>query len=102
MMSVEGYYFSENPGSGNHHFPCWTHEGYAVALLDVLPKEIECVLDITDLIDGGWTNAFDDLVEFQQAFAVMMVSKVGKSLIVNIKTRRRAAFAMMVRQARKC
>lgn len=68
MMSVEGYYFSDHPGAGNHHFPCWTHEGYAVALLEVLPMEIECVLDITDLIDGGWTNAFDDLVEFQQEF----------------------------------
>lgn len=68
MTSVEGYYFSDNPGAGNYHFPCWTHEGYAVALLEVLPKEIECVLDITDLIDGGWTNAFDDLVEFRQEF----------------------------------
>lgn len=68
MMSVEGYYFSDNPGGGNYHFPCWTDEGYAIALLEVLPKDVECVLDISDLIQGGWTNAFDDLVEFQQDF----------------------------------
>ncbi|MFS8077056.1 HEPN/Toprim-associated domain-containing protein [Serratia marcescens] len=68
MMSADGYYFSDNPGAGDYNFPCQTYEGYAIALLEVLPKNIECVLDISELIAGGWTNAFDDLVEFKQDF----------------------------------
>ncbi|TVT83975.1 HEPN/Toprim-associated domain-containing protein [Pseudomonas sp. H3(2019)] len=68
MLSVEGYYFSDHPGAGGHHFPCQSPEGYAIALLEVLPKDVKCELDISALISGGWTDAFDDLVESQQEF----------------------------------
>jgi hypothetical protein len=68
MMSMEEYYYSEDPGIGGHNFPARSHEGYAVALLEALPKDAECALDVTALISGGWTNAFDDLVEYHQDF----------------------------------
>ncbi len=68
MMSVEGYFFSDSPGAGGHHFPCRTHEAYAVALLEVLPEDASCILDVTALVEAGWTSAFDDLVEFNQEF----------------------------------
>lgn len=68
MMSIEGYYFSDHPGVGNYHFPCLSCEAYAVALLNVLPTDIDCVLDISELVNAGWTSAFDDLREFHQEF----------------------------------
>jgi hypothetical protein len=49
-------------------FPCMTLECFAVAVLEVVPKGAKCVLDITDLVDGGWTDAFDDLIEYSQEF----------------------------------
>jgi hypothetical protein len=68
MLSSEPCYFSDYPGAGGYSFPCTTEDGYAVALLEVLPEDVTCILDISDLISGGWTDAFDDLVEFQQKY----------------------------------
>ncbi|HGE6964886.1 TPA: HEPN/Toprim-associated domain-containing protein [Pseudomonas aeruginosa] len=49
-------------------FPCQTLESMAVAMLEIVPAEAECVLDITDLIGGGWTNAFEDIIEYNKDF----------------------------------
>lgn len=54
---------------GNFHdtgFPCQTLESMAVAMLEILPIEAECVLDVTDLIDGGWTDSFEDIIEYNK------------------------------------
>lgn len=47
-------------------FPCQTLECMAVAMLEIMPSDVECVLDITDLVGGGWTDSFEDLIEYQQ------------------------------------
>ncbi|RON61596.1 hypothetical protein BK669_19130 [Pseudomonas fluorescens] len=65
MLGVD-LYFTNRPTAGDYEFPCKTHESYAVALLEITSSDAECVLDITELVDGGWTEAFDDLVEFHQ------------------------------------
>lgn len=49
-------------------FPCRTLESMAVAMLEVLPEDVECALDVTDLINGGWTNSFADMIEYHQEF----------------------------------
>jgi hypothetical protein len=63
MLSTETF-FSNYPSWGNYHFPCMSEEGYAVALLEITNESADCIQDITDLVLGGWTQAFDDLVEF--------------------------------------
>lgn len=49
-------------------FPCRTFESFAVAVLEAVGKDVTCILDISSLVDGGWTEAFDDLVEYSQEF----------------------------------
>ncbi len=39
-----------------------------VACLEVMPPDVECVLDVTDLINGGWTDSFEDLIEYHKDF----------------------------------
>lgn len=59
-------FFSCHPTPGSYSFPCMSEEGYAVALLELTEDSAECILDVTDLVSGGWTQAFDDLIEFNQ------------------------------------
>lgn len=65
MLGVD-LYFSERPGAGDFHFPCLSEEGYAVAILEISPDSADCILDVTALVLGGWTEDFGDIIEFQQ------------------------------------
>ncbi|WP_293603786.1 HEPN/Toprim-associated domain-containing protein [Polaromonas sp. UBA4122] len=47
-------------------FPCKSPEAFVRAVLEVVGDDDVCLLDATDLVHGGWTDAFDDLVEFSQ------------------------------------
>lgn len=67
MMGVD-LYFTNHPTCGDFDFPCRTEEGYAVALLEITPENTYCVLDVTELVEGGWTEAFDDLIEYHRDF----------------------------------
>ncbi|EIK65016.1 HEPN/Toprim-associated domain-containing protein [Pseudomonas brassicacearum] len=67
MLSIDTF-FTDWPTCGNYNFPCMSEEGYAVALLEITGDDAECVLDVTDLVHSGWTQAFDDLVEYNQDF----------------------------------
>lgn len=58
--------FMDEPSIHDTGFPCTTLESMAVAMLEIMPAEVECVLDITDLIGGGWTDSFEDLIEYHQ------------------------------------
>jgi ribosomal protein S18 len=64
LSGVDGFIFSDGPGMGEFGFPCSTESMYAVALIEVLPNEKFFVLDATDMVDSGWTEDFDDLIEF--------------------------------------
>jgi hypothetical protein len=67
MLGVDLYY-THYPTCGNYDFPCTSEEGYAVALLEITPDDTYCILDVTELVDGGWTEKFDDLIEYHQEF----------------------------------
>ena len=67
MMSADGYYFSDNPGAGDYNFLAKHTRATQSHYLRYF-RRILSVLDISELIAGGWTNAFDDLVEFKQDF----------------------------------
>jgi hypothetical protein len=62
----ESYYFSDWPSGGNFHFPCTSPEMYAVALLQVVPEDSHFVLDATEMISAGWSDEFDDFIEYHQ------------------------------------
>ena len=50
------------------NWPCKTFEGFVRAVLEIVPDEAPCILDISDLVQGGWTEEFEDLVEYQQEY----------------------------------
>lgn len=64
LSGVDGFIFSGESGMGEFGFPCSTESMYAVALLEVMPNEKFFVLDATDMVDSGWTEDFDDLIEY--------------------------------------
>lgn len=66
LSEPESYYFSDRPGCGSFHFPCTSPEMYAVALLQVVPEGSHFVLDATDMISAGWSDEFDDFIEYHQ------------------------------------
>ncbi len=58
--------YSNNPGAGDFGLPCQSLEANAVALLSICADDAPCILDITDLVESGWTDSFEDLVEYNQ------------------------------------
>lgn len=60
--------FLDEPPIHDTGFPCKSLESMAIAMLEILPPETECTLDVTDLVDEGWTDSFEDLVEFSSDF----------------------------------
>ena len=67
LLVTEGNWGDEGIGHETG-FPCQTLESLAVAFLEVVLADAECVLDLTDLIGGGWTDAFEDLIEYTKDF----------------------------------
>lgn len=67
-LLVKADYWSDEGIEHDTGFPCRSLEGLAVAILDFVPDDAECVLDVTDLIGGGWTDAFEDLIEYNKDF----------------------------------
>lgn len=56
--------FEEYPFELN--FPCVSFEGFFRAVAEVVDPEAVCEIDATGLVLGGWTNSFDDLIEYRQ------------------------------------
>jgi hypothetical protein len=54
--------------SSTVHFPCATFDVLGLAFLQIVPDDAECILDVTELVGGGWTDAFDDLIEYSKPF----------------------------------
>ncbi|HGY9608535.1 HEPN/Toprim-associated domain-containing protein [Vibrio harveyi] len=65
MLSAFHSVYDENQGFAGTTFPCKYVETYAVVLLAHCDDESECVLDITDIVNGGWVTDFDDIAEVQ-------------------------------------
>lgn len=65
MLSAFHSVYDENQGFAGTTFPCKYVETYAVVLLEHCDDESECVLDITDIVNGGWVTDFDDIAEVQ-------------------------------------
>jgi hypothetical protein len=67
LVNPPSYQFDEEL-SLEINFPSRSFEGIARACLEVVPEEAICVLDVTDLVGGGWVDAFDDLIEYSKEF----------------------------------
>ncbi|TCT43811.1 hypothetical protein EDB29_101619 [Vibrio crassostreae] len=65
MLSEFRSVYDENQGFAGTVFPCKYVETYAVVLLEHCDEESECVLDIIDIVNGGWVTDFDDIAEVQ-------------------------------------
>jgi hypothetical protein len=52
------------------NWPCVTFEGFIRAILEVVPGDAPCILDISDLLHGGWTEEFTDLIEYQREYTI--------------------------------
>lgn len=64
LSGADGFMFSDEAGMGGFNFPCSTESIYAVALLEVMPNEKFFILDATPMVSSGWTEDFDDLIEY--------------------------------------
>lgn len=65
MLSDFYSVYDDNQGYSGSTFPCKYVETYAIVLLEICLDENECVLDITDLVNGGWVNDFEDISQVQ-------------------------------------
>lgn len=65
MLSAFHSVYDEHQGFAGTTFPCKYVETYAVVLLEHCDDDSECVLDITDIVYGGWVTDFDDIAEVQ-------------------------------------
>ncbi len=65
MLSAFHSVYDEHQGFAGTTFPCKYVETYAVVLLEHCDDDSECVLDITDIVNGGWVTDFDDIAEVQ-------------------------------------
>lgn len=50
------------PGRERPNFPCSSLECVAMAMLESVPGNAECVLDVTALVEHGMVYCFDDLI----------------------------------------
>ncbi|CAG20225.1 HEPN/Toprim-associated domain-containing protein [Photobacterium profundum] len=64
LSSLSGVY-DDNQGFAGSTFPCRYIETYAVALLEISNDDDACELDITDLVNGGWVDDFNDIAQVQ-------------------------------------
>lgn len=64
LSSLSGVY-DDNQGFAGATFPCRYVETYAVVLLEISNDDDACELDITDLINGGWVDDFNDIAQVQ-------------------------------------
>lgn len=65
MLSAFHSVYDEHQGYAGTTFPCRYAETYAVVLLEHCDDDAECALDITDVVNGGWVNDFDDIAQVQ-------------------------------------
>jgi len=59
---IQGVY-DEHQGFSGSTFPCKYVESYAVVLLNICAYDDECVLDMTEIVNGGWVDDFDDIAQ---------------------------------------
>lgn len=64
IVNKPDFVFEESPFELN--FPCTSFEGFFRAVAEVVDPEAICEIDATELFLGGWTNNFDDLIEYRQ------------------------------------
>lgn len=65
ILSAFHSVYDDNQVFAGSTFPCMYAETYAVVLLENCSDDAECVLDITNLVNGGWVSDFDDIAEVQ-------------------------------------
>ncbi|MDD9158026.1 HEPN/Toprim-associated domain-containing protein [Aliivibrio sp. S4TY2] len=89
MLSVFHSVYDKNQGFAGTIFPCKYVETYAVVLLEHCDDESECVLDITDIVNGGWVTDFDDIAEVQAGetkFHQNFCTSLGELAVLNETT----------------
>lgn len=65
MLSPLTGVYDHNVGFAGSMFPCRQMESYALVLLDMCKDDDICELDITDIVQGGWVDDFNDIAEVQ-------------------------------------
>ncbi|KLV46266.1 hypothetical protein SH16_01751 [Aeromonas caviae] len=76
----------ESLGVGGSIFPCMQIESLAVVLLCQCKDDDVCELDITDLVNGGWVNDFEDIEQIQDGetrFYENFVLSINELIVLN-------------------
>lgn len=64
MVNKPNFAFEDSPVDLT--FPCESFEAFFRAVAEVVDPDAICEIDATELVLGGWTNNFDDLIEYRQ------------------------------------
>lgn len=65
LSPLHGVFNDLDHGFAGALFPCMQMESYAILLLDMSNDDDLCELEITDIVNGGWVNDFDDIEQVQ-------------------------------------
>lgn len=96
---TETYFFTDQPSAGDFHFPCTSEEMWAVALLQIVPDDSYFILDATQMISAGWTDDFEDFIEYHQdhtAFYSTFKASLTETLELSKLSRDNAALARLL------
>lgn len=66
MLSPLTGVYDHHAGFAGSLFPCMQMESYALILLDMCKDDDFCEMDITDIVDGGWVDDFEDIEQTQE------------------------------------
>jgi len=80
--------FDEDLYDHEYSLPIRQKEFVAVALLEFVKDDAECLLDVTDLVEGGWTDQFLDMVAINKGstafFDVFQTSALETLALINL------------------
>lgn len=66
LSSLYGVLNSTHHGFAGPLFPCMQLESYALLLLGMSSDDGPCELEITDIVNGGWVDDFEDIEQVQE------------------------------------
>lgn len=75
--------YDQDYGFAGSMFPCMQMESYATLLLDICEDDDRCELDITDIVDGGWVDDFDDIFQLKEGKTFFY--KIFENALIEIK-----------------
>ncbi|MFQ2506366.1 HEPN/Toprim-associated domain-containing protein [Aeromonas caviae] len=83
LSPLHGVLNSTHHGFAGSLFPCMQMESYALLLLGMSNDDDPCELEITDIVNSGWVDDFEDIEQVQEGKTYFY--KIFENSIVELK-----------------